>query len=250
MKLRKIVENQEIDYENVYKWIVDNCRDVDGMKLETFDLKGFTVGTNTNDEIYINVKEYFMIKSDAEYLPYKFNKCADFVLYMPNLKDCSMFPNILTGFDDDIELHGCNSLDFGTFPTFYHRIRLTLDNFLNITIAEIFKNQTISIDTMIVGKCYAVDLHDCDQWDTIKTKYLSFDCVRPLKNFTHILDIPASRLKTFELKRMNRNSYYDQKTVDMLNRLIRRYREDRHNASDYIMDMTLALIDLGFEDMI
>lgn len=249
MKLHKIIENQESDYENVYDWIKINCRDADGNLFDARDMRDFSVHLDKNNDLFINAKDYFMIISDAQYLPYKFNKCANFTLHMPNLKNCLQFPNTITSFDDDIELHRCDALDFGTFPINYYKVKLRIVDMRNITISKIFKNPNLSLDVMIIENCPNNDLHDCSQWNVIKTKYLGFTCDLEIKNFTYILNIRASRLKTLVINFIE-GAYYDQRTVDLLNRIIRKYREDRHNAEDYIMDMTLELIDKGLEDIV
>lgn len=250
MKLYNILENKEINYEHVFEWIKQNCRDIDGFTLDHRELKDFSVFTNKNGEIQIDAKEYFIIATDDEYLPYKFHRCKDLTVIAPNLKDCSQFPKVLMSNEDTIELNNCDSLDFGTFPTDnYYRLKLILKHMKNITIAKIFKNPNLSINALTIANCTHPDLHDCSQWDMIKAYYFGFECATQIKNFTHILNIRASQLKIFQIIFVE-DSYYDQKNVDILNRIIRKYREDRHNAEDYAMDMTLDLIDKGFEDSV
>ena len=249
MKITDIFEDIDIDYVTVYQWIKDNCYTYEGNAIDDIELKRFSVG-ETNGKVYISTIENFKIITDADTLPYKLRACSQFTLEARNLKDCSQFPEFFRLSVVDIALYKCHVLDFSSFPTLYKRpLELHINNINDISMSRIFANKNLFVSKLSILNCFNSDLYDCEKWDDIKVKVMYLECQNKLRNFTHIFNIPQSKLKMLRFKYGN-DSYYDEGILDDLNRLIRMYREDRHNSEDYVMDATLALIDLGLEDII
>ena len=249
MKLNTLYEGTSIDYENVNQWIKDNCYTYEGFDIDDIELKRFSIG-EIDGKVFISTTENFKIRTDTDILPYKLKACTEFTLEAPHLKNCSQFPEIFGWAEIDIALYKCHALDFSDFPTLYKKpIRLHINNINNISISKIFVNKNLYINKLYTLNCFDSTLHDCEQWDDINVNHLYFECQNKLKNFTHILNIPQNKLNIFRLKHRN-GSYYDEGVIDDLNNVIRTYRDNQHNTNDYVMDMTLALIDLGLEDIV
>lgn len=251
MKIAHIFEDIDIDYETVNQWIKDNCYTYEGNTINDITLDGynFSVG-ETNGKVYIDTTGNFKIMTFEDTLPYKLKSCTELTLEAPNLKSCSQFPEFFRWNEIDIVLFRCHALDFSDFPTHYKSpVKLYVNNINNISMSKIFANKNLYIHKLYTLNCFDSTLYDCQQWDDINIHTLYFECQNKLKNFTHVLNIPQNKLNFFRLKYGN-DSYYDEGVIDDINHVIGFYRDNRYIAADFVMDMTLALIDLGLEDIV
>ena len=243
MKFRDILETIDVPDKAIESWILSNCYGHLERVLDESDLEFFSI----NSDRSINAKGLLSIISTASVLPYKLHECYEFRLDTPELLSCENFPIVYIPNLASIHLNYCTKLDFSKFPIQEKPVELQVRRMTNITISKLFAaNQRIA--ELSIDESGNRALNDCSQWDAINVRKMLFQITyEPLRNLQHILNIPQSKMKILHF---TMNGYYHRITYMFLNDLIRRYREDRHNAAEYVMDFTVELIDKGLEDIV
>ena len=178
-------------------------------------------------------------------LPYEFVECDTFGISAPNLKSLKNFPS-KSMHNSTVEFYfgTCNALDFANSMYALPPCDINLDNMPNIHLTD-FENLSFSsqIKTISFMYCENPKLYDVSTYDTeIRAMYMGLNS--KIKNLTSILTNKNCKLQFLRFSCNSKMLGF--KAVDF-NNIIAKYI-DKSNKSNYVMDMTLELIDSGFED--
>ena len=230
---------------SVADWLLANCCEwFNGARIT--DLSDFNIdySQNTIDGRYI------LVKTRDEYLPYTFRSFSSFTIFGNNLKSFKNFPTRYIGATKPlIRIHECDNLDFLYFPTDIENLCLRLSGMDDITISDVFKNKDLRLSTISFAKCNNKNIIDLSTWDDINVVNATISPTTRLKNLSHVLDIPHTKMVTFMIDNSN-DSFYTEAPIKRLNPIIHEFRNRKNNASEYKMDFVLTLIANDFEDEI
>lgn len=231
------------------KWLLQHCYDIEIIDKPLNSLKYFSFNDNL-----IEYEGDYNIKTNDKQLPFKLYSCASsFMIEAPYLKNCINFPESM--YDVKVASYifaKCHALNFSTFKPVKEKLSITISDINNISIAKIFKNTGLRIE--FLSSAGNSSINDVSLWDDINTENFYLTTNVPLKNLIHILSIPKSKMYNFKIMFYNDfsdvKSFYDIDILHTVNSIIAKYRDTKDNPEDFMMDMTLELIDNGFEHMV
>lgn len=228
--------NTSDDILNIIKWLNENISELSDARYahekiipETFDSY---VDKVKNNCIYFNVNKFLFltVKTLDKKLPYTL--CVrSFINYKaPNL--CS-FENVISDYapaDNSYTFNKCTKLNFKELNK--KDISISIANNDNI-IPQHFSNCTFS--RIQITQCFNYQMYDFDNYRNFTAEDFIISMPTPFSNLPQIL---YSGINAIEII-----------AHMQLERIINKYL-NRVNRTEYIMDMTMDLIDFGREDMI
>lgn len=192
--------------------------------------------------------EYLDIITNESELPFKFGRCNTFTITAPNLKTLKNVPiSSKSSYSVELFFTECYALDFSknTFGyTYTAPLNMTITRHSTVHIKD-FTTRFINVVTF--DECSNMLLYDLSTYDThIETVRLN--TLHQLKNVTGLLTNPKCDINEFYIVQDVTHSFYDEDKMDKLEEIISKYLVYRENKETYAMDLTVDLIDNGFED--
>ena len=241
---RKYTANQMII------WCLKNITDFDinindgGLDLlgtTYLSRNGFSLDVTNQTIIYDT--NYILIRCNDETIPpFTFRSDFGWMFRCPNLKTL----NCLFAHDNsnaEIYFINNNNLD-------YSQINLTLlrnVNFENVNNINPLSLQYNTFNTLYFD-CYDNNsLYDFDNYQNINICLLQFIARGKLKNLTSIITNENTLIYKFTLLQ-DGDAYYAHPQNMKLNMIVNTFLSISTNREDYAMDMTVALLEAGFED--
>ena len=196
--------------------------------------------TNSGISILSNVKE----------LPYEFRNGSTFCIEDPLLETCKNFPTSATTKEMHFKFKKCHNLDFSLFPA-REGLSLEIDDINDISFKKIYANKELRTENCFVDNSKSKYIHDCSLWDGINTNNLYIELCSELKNLTQTMLIPKDKLDYLQFNFYeNATQHYDDRSTLILTNAVSRFRSLKKNPIEFMMDMTLFLIDKGFESVV
>ena len=91
-------------------------------------------------------------------------------------------------------------------------------------------------------------LHDLSTYDT-NIEIVRLNPLLQLSNITSLITNVNCNIEEFYITEDDDGDYYDSNQIDILERIIAKYMNMKKNVrKDHVMDMTIDLIDAGYED--
>lgn len=204
----------------------------------------FYVMSNKDGTFRIDAGTVRISTFDTE-LPYDFYECDRFKINAPLLKTLKNFPSkSMQNIHVEFYFSSCVSLDFANTEYTLPMCEITLDNMPNIHLED-FKKLSLNsnIKSISFDRCLNPKLHDVSTYNT-HILCMDMSITSKLKNVTSVLTNNNCKLQHLrfinDVEMQHFNSYE-------LSIIIAKYL-GKHNKNDYVMDMTLEMIDAGFED--
>lgn len=253
MKLNTLFEGTPKENKaEIVEWVRAKCRvEENGYMMRKPKLKEFGIDSQNLTITYF--KEVCIFSTESQ-LPYQFIRCNTFKLYCENLTSCKNFPyedayNV-SGNNPLYLISGCVKLQYDLFPTTRDNSRLFILKDNGLTMDKIFTNKQLSVNLLSIRYCNSSVLHDMSKWHSIRTTDLYFHVQNKLKNILEVLSISKQHLEYIEfVMNLADNIYYTDDELRIINNLIDKYRNFQ-NAPEHAMDMTVELIEAGFEDIV
>ncbi len=247
--LYNINENISPDAENVHEiktWISKNCYDIntDNYKIMYSDVaKYFSIDDNGT----IN-GESIDIRTDVETLPYKIREFTRFALLGTNLKSCVNFPEIYTARGIPVyDLSYVHVLDFSDMPSMIQHLKLFRTN--NLSIDRIFSKPSLKLHAIHFTRSNSEDICDFSKYKNINVKNCAIDLhENRISNLSDVLYLEHNRLAVLEFKLLHAQYYHTDK-IKAMNKILSKYL-DNYNRKNYIMDMTVEIMDSDLEDVL
>lgn len=234
--MRPIKESNTLDIQN---WINTHIDDVNISVLASIKIIDNAINAY-----------YIKIITDEYELPFRFEKCDHFVLTGANIKSMKNFPtSSYENFTLDIVLNECDNLNFETRENDYQMpiCNMTLIKMNKIHITDLHR---ISSNLTSIG-FYTSDnkkLHDLSTYDT-NIEIVRLNPLLQLSNITSLITNVNCNIEEFYITEDDDGDYYDSNQIDILERIIAKYMNMKKNVrKDHVMDMTIDLIDAGYED--
>lgn len=182
------------------------------------------------------------LQTDDIELPYPFNECDSFSIVDKKLKTLKNFPkNTMHNTILDIYFVECHMLEFKDSRYTLPKSDMNFFNMDKIHINDLFDFSLFSnINSITFDNCGNPKLNDFSTYKTlIPTVYLHTD-----KNVINVTNLLTNKECVVEFIKIE-NENYDKKLNVIINDYI-----NRNNKEQYAMDMTMELIDAGFEDVV
>ena len=245
MKLNSLYEGKAANNrEAMGKWIREHCYSAAFTKVKS--VKDFTID---NKNATISVRNV-MVKTDETQLPFQFIEFGHFkISQCANLVSCKNFPYkkyVDSFYTINYTIEFSDELRFEDFPTSLGRkANIAFEWNKTVTIDKLFVNKSLEFGEITITGSRNPQLYDLSQWDDIRTNSFVLGVRSKPTNVTHILSIPLEHLDKLTFA----NDGLEGFGSDVLRKLSDVIDIYRHNTNpqEYIMDMTVELIDLGHD---
>ena len=252
MKLNKLlIENGDFNKNEITDWVLEHVY-YHNKTNKNIAKNEFRIEADGS----IHIFDSYLVKTDEKVLPYKFYPWVDgyFGIEAPHLETCKNFPIRATNDTSfTFGFNKCNNLDFSLLSNIMNSAYFTIiiNNISNISISKIY-NYVKFTHRLDCFNC--VSMSDCSLWNDINTRVFNICFGAPIKNFTNILNIPLGRLEFFRIVSTDtlnqiHNPIYSEADAILLQQMALKYRKKFDDPQKYSMDMTLELIEAGFEDI-
>lgn len=231
MKYKKLYENNT-SIQDVIDYINANTRP-HFVKDNKFDVRLI------DGEYVIYANKLHLRPVDAE-LKYNIKRCDDFTIIGENIKSFKNLPTMpYVSIEASLTYDECPSLDFKDFKISNNiQTAVTLRRLPNID-PNVLPNNITNLKIIF---CDSEVLHDFSKYNN-SIKHMKLLPNAKMKCLPHILLTNLIDF-VFEIHMCN---YYKWGELFLFNNLIESYILKK-NREDYVMDMTLVLIEQGFED--
>ena len=109
--------------------------------------------------------------------------------------------------------------------------------------------QNIITETLVLEKCNGRICNNFALYENVLCEYLEFIYAGVLRNISNIL-LMKSLLRITLIGELHHNDYWTRDGNNPVSNILNKYLQMKNNKIEYMMDMSLEIIDIGYSDLL